>query len=160
MARATKGEFAEAAEAFSASLRIKPQDAQAQCHLAAALAGDRKPREAALHYREALKASPDLPDALNNLAWLLAANADPQVRNGKEAVDLAERACKLTEYKQPLMIGTLAAAYAEAGRFSDAVATAEKARRLAEQSGQTALAARNRELVELYRSGQPVRDRP
>ena len=63
---------------------------------------------------------------LNNLAWILAASADPQVRNGPEAVLLAERACKLTDYKKPLLVGTLAAAYAEAGRFPEAVATARK----------------------------------
>jgi tetratricopeptide (TPR) repeat protein len=160
LARARQENLAEAAEAFSASLRIKPDDAQAHCHLAAALASDHKCAEALLHYREALKLLPDFPEALNNLAWLLAAHPDPQVRNGKEAVDLAERACKLTGYKQPLMIGTLAAAYAEAGRFTEAMATAEKARTLAEESGQTALAARNRELLELYRSGQAVRDNP
>jgi hypothetical protein len=109
---------------------------------------------------EALKLQPDFPEALNNLAWLLAANPDPQVRNGREAVDLAERACRLTDYKQPPMIGTLAAAYAEAGRFTEAATAAEKARTAADQCNQPALAARNRELVELYRSGQAVRDTP
>ena len=109
---------------------------------------------------EALKALPDFPEALNNLAWLLAANPDPQVRNGHEAVNLAERACKLTEYKQPIMIGTLAAAYAEAGRFPEAVITAEKAETLAKQSNQMEVAARNRSLLELYRSRQHVRDTP
>jgi hypothetical protein len=58
------------------------------------------------------------------------------------------------------MVGTLAAAYAEAGRFAEAVATAEKAETLAEQANQMELAARNRALLELYRSGQPVRDTP
>ena len=73
---------------------------------------------------------------------------------------LAERACKLTEYKQPIMVGTLAAAYAEAGRFAEAVTMAEKAKTLAEQANQMELAAKNRALLELYRSGQPARDTP
>ena len=147
-------------EAFSAALRIKPDDAAAHYHPAAALASQPKSKEAIQHYREALKALPDFPEALNNLAWILAANADPQLRNGPEAIALAERACKLTEYKQPLMIGTLAAAYAEAGRFADAVTTAEQAKTLAEQTNQMELAAKNRVLLELYRSGQPGRDTP
>jgi tetratricopeptide (TPR) repeat protein len=160
LARARQGKLADAAEAFSAALRILPDDAEVHCHLAAALVSQHKAREAVPHYRAALKLAPDSPEALNNLAWVLAANPDPQVRNGQEAVDLAQRACKLTGYKRPLMVGTLAAAYAEAGRFTEAMATAEKARTLAEQSDQLALAARNRELLELYRSGKPVRDTP
>ena len=160
IARAGQGKQVEAVEAFSAALRITPDDAEAHYHLAMALGGQHEIKEAIRHYHEVLKALPDFPEALNNLAWLLAANPDPQVRNGHEAVDLAERACKLTEYKQPIMVGTLAAAYAEAGRFPEAVTTAEKAETLAKQSNQMEVAARNRSLLELYRSGQPARDTP
>jgi Flp pilus assembly protein TadD len=147
-------------EAFSAALRIQPDDAEAHYYLAMALGSQHETKEAIRHYQAALKALPDFPEALNNLAWLLAANPDPQVRNGREAVELAERACKLTQYKQPIMIGTLAAAYAEAGRFPEAVITAEKAETLAKQSNQMEVAARNRSLLELYRSRQHVRDTP
>jgi len=160
LARARQGMPAEAAEAFSSALRIKPDDAEVHCRLAAALASQHRTKEAVQHYRAALKLAPDLPEALNNLAWILAANPDAQVRDGREAVDLAERACKLTDYKQPQLIGTLAAAYAEAGRFAEAVATAEKAKALAEQANQAELAARNGALLEQYRSGQPARDTP
>jgi tetratricopeptide (TPR) repeat protein len=160
LARAGQGKPAEAVEAFSAALRIKPDDGVAHYHLAVALAGQHKTKEAVRHYREALKTLPDFPEALNNLAWILAANPDPKVRNGREAIELAERACQLTENKQPIMVGTLAAAYAEAGRFAAAVTTAEKAKMLAEQANQMKLAAKNRTLLELYRSGQPGRDTP
>ncbi len=160
LARASQARPAEAVEAFSVAVRLKPKDVEAQCHLAAALATQHQIQEAVQHYETALKLAPDLPDALNNLAWILAANPDPQARNGRKAVELAERACKLTGFKQPLMVGTLAAAYAEAGRFTEAVATAEKAEGLAEQSRQPELAARNRALLEHYRSGQPARDAP
>src|SRR5208282_4046607 len=100
------------------------------------------------------QAQPDWPESLNNLAWILAANPDSQVRNGAEAVALAERACKLTEYKQPIMVGTLAAANAEAGRFPEAVNFAEKARSLAFAAGQTDVAQKNEELLKLYRAGR------
>ncbi len=155
-----QGHGTEAAGEFQLAIQLNPRNAEAHYHLAATLAGQRKPAQAIQHYREALKILPDFAEALNNLAWILAANSDPQVRNGREAVALAERACQLTESKQPIMVGTLAAAYAEAGRFAEAVATAEKAKALAEQSSQADLAAQNGALLERYRSGQPARDTP
>ena len=145
---------------FAEWLRANPDDSDAHCRLAGLLHGQRRTREAIQHYRAALKSQPDLPEALNNLAWILAANPEPAVRNGPEAVALAERACQLTPYQRAVMVGTLAAAYAEAGRFAEAVTTAEKAVRLAEQARQPELAARNRELLELYRAGKPARDAP
>jgi len=80
------------------------------------------------------------------------------VRDGAEAVRLARQAGALTLRKSPLALGTLAAAYAEAGRFSDAVRTAEEARDLAIADGQPQLAERNRILLELYRAGRPYHE--
>jgi Flp pilus assembly protein TadD len=112
-------------------------------------------REAIVQYRKALRWNPNLTEALNNLAWVLATNPDGQLRNGAEAVRLADHACEATGYSQPLLVGTLAAAYAEAGRFQEAVATAEKAWQLATDAGLTSLAAKDRQLIELYRAGKP-----
>jgi len=67
---------------------------------------------------------------------------------------LAERACELTGFRRAVMVGTLAAAYAEAGRFAEAVATAEKACARAIESGDDTLAARNQQLLQLYREGR------
>jgi protein O-mannosyl-transferase len=92
--------------------------------------------------------------ALNDLAWLLATQPQPEARNGPRAVRFAERACELTRYQQTLIVGTLAAAYAEAGQFPKAVATAEQAIALASQTGEQALLAKNRQLLELYRAGR------
>jgi tetratricopeptide (TPR) repeat protein len=86
-------------------------------------------------FRKAIQIQSELRRALNNLAWVLAASPDAELRNGAEAVRLAERACELTHYGEPLFIGTLAAAYAEAGRFPEAVTTAEKAEQLATTAG-------------------------
>jgi tetratricopeptide (TPR) repeat protein len=86
--------------------------------------------------------------------------ACPKLRDGQQAVELAERACRLTEYKQAYMVGTLAAAYAEAGRFPEAVAAAEKAKALAEKVNDQEVAAMNLKLLALYRLGQPYRDTP
>jgi Flp pilus assembly protein TadD len=109
-------------------------------------------------YRRALELDDKLSPACNNLAWMLATHPDPQVRNGSEAIELAGRACRLTNNEQPYYLGTLAAAYAEAGRFSDAIATAEKARDLARKAGLENVARRNEQLLELYRAGRPYHE--
>jgi len=116
--------------------------------------------EAISFWRGTLVASPNSAPALNNLAWLLATDRDATNRNGAEAVQLAERACALTGRRDPVLIGTLAAAYAEAGRFSEAIETAQQARDLAQAAGQLEIAEKNRQLLELYRSGQPYRQPP
>ena len=103
---------------------------------------------------------PDLPEALNNLALMLATSTDDGLRNGPQAVQLAERACQLTQYHQPQYIETLAAGYAEAGRFQDAQAVTARLVQLATDAGQTGLAKRNQRLLELYRAGQPLREPP
>jgi hypothetical protein len=105
-----------------------------------------------------LDLQPQSPELLNNLAWILATCPEANVRDGAEAVRLAERACELTRFKRTLMIGTLAAAYAEAGRFADAASTAEKACALAAKSGNEALVGKNQELLHLYRAGRPYRE--
>ena len=117
-------------------------------------------REAAAQYGECLRRDLDSTEALNNLAWILATDPDPQVRDGRRAVELGERAVAVSESKLPLLIGTLAAAYAEAGRVSDAVAAAEKAATIADGQGESAIAARNRELLEIYRSGRAYHEPP
>ena len=94
----------------------------------------------------------------NNLAWSLATNPDAAQRNGALAVKLAEQACAETGYQKPVLVGTLAAAYAEAGRFDDAVATAEKAMEMASQAGNQALFERNRQLLALYQNHQAYRE--
>jgi tetratricopeptide (TPR) repeat protein len=106
-------------------------------------------------FRAALLQEPNSPVALNNLACILATAPDAALRNGTEAVSLAERACALSQNRNAAMLTTLAAAYAEAGCFEDAVSTAERARGLAENQGQKELAERNAQLLELYRRKQP-----
>jgi Flp pilus assembly protein TadD len=112
------------------------------------------------HYTEALRLKSDSPDVLNNLAWLLATCPDAHVRDGAQAVGYAGRACELTHYQTTIYVGTLAAAYAEAGRFDDATAAAQKACALAEKSGETNLLRRNQELLALYRARQPYHEAP
>ena len=77
-----------------------------------------------------------------------------------QAVQLAERACELTHYDTTICVGTLAAAYAEAGRFDEALATAQKAVALAQQNGEKDLLQKNQELLAQYQKHQPYREAP
>jgi protein O-mannosyl-transferase len=146
-----QGKFDGASAQFNEVLRLAPQFSEAHVSLALISAQSRKTSEAIAHYQAALHARADYPEALNNLAWILATSA-PEYRNGAQAVQLAQRACELTRNAQPALIGTLAAAYAEAGRFDDAIATAQKAHDIALARGDNAVAARNLQLMEVYRA--------
>jgi protein O-mannosyl-transferase len=150
-ALAENGRKQDAVNQLREALRVQPA-VESCVQLATLLCEMGQFREAVNEYRKLLEVSPDLPEALSNLAWLMATCSDGAVRNGKEAVQLAERACRLTNYKQAPMVGVLAAAYAEAGRFTDAVATARQAIDLATAAGDQQFAAMNQQLLKLYRS--------
>jgi Flp pilus assembly protein TadD len=158
VALAARGKFEEAIQAYHRAIQINPERASTYMNLGITLGQLGRTREAVAQYQQALKLDPDLPTALNNLAWALATSPDDQLRNGADAVRLAQHACELTHDSQPLFLGTLAAAYAEAGRFPEAVATAEKAEQLATNTGPTALSAKIRQSLELYRAGKPYRE--
>jgi tetratricopeptide (TPR) repeat protein len=148
----------EAASHFAAALVERPDFAEAHYHLAQALSQQHKSKEAIFHYREALRLKPDFADALNELAWILATASDSGLRSGTEAVQLAKRACELAQNKQAAFLTTLSAAYAETGRFSDAIATAQIAGKLAQTAGQKKIAAQGGELLKLYQAGYPFRE--
>src|SRR5207249_2388011 len=101
---------------------------------------------------------PNYAPACNNLAWLLATSPRASVRNGVRAVELALRAEQLSGGQNAVFIGTLAAAYAEAGRFAEAITTAQRALRLATAQNNTALANRLGARIQLYQNGSPYRD--
>ncbi len=159
-ALARRHELDGAEREFALAVRLEPAEALAHYEWARVLALQRKQREAITQYREALKLHPDFPDVLNNLAWMLAASDDPSLRNGPEAVALASRACTLTHTNEALRIGTLANAYAAAGRFDEAVAWAQKARSVALAHGQNGLAEQNLKLQNLYERHQAFVEGP
>ena len=153
-----QGQFDEAIESFRKAIQIKPNFSEALDNLGVALAAQGRFDEAIENYRQAIQIKPNFSEALNNLAWVLAAGPDDKLRNGAEAVRLAERACELTHNGEPSFIGTLAAAYAESGRFPEAVTTAGKAEQLATDAGSKKLAEENRQRLELYRAGKPYHE--
>ena len=132
---ATQNRMDEAAVRFLESTRLDPKYAGVHLHYAMSLSAHRQPHEAIAEYGRALALDDRLASAYNDLAWMLAANSDTQIRNGQEAVKLAERACRLTNDEQPFYLVTMAAAYAEAGDFKNAIIAAEKARDIARKAG-------------------------
>jgi tetratricopeptide (TPR) repeat protein len=155
---ATKGQIDEAKKTFLEAIKSDPNFPDAHMHYGMCLSAQNQAEEAVAEYRKALELGNQRPITLNNLAWALASHPDPKIRNGKEAVELAEKACQLTGNQQPLFLGTLAAAYAEAGRFNEAVAAAERARDLARTNGWEQIAQRNEQLLELYRASKPYHE--
>jgi len=89
-------------------------------------------RKAIEDYREALKHDEENTHVLNNLAWVLSTSPEESVRNGREAIELAKKACELTEYKEAHIVSTLAAGYAETGDFASAIRWSKKAVELGE----------------------------
>ena len=153
-----KGRVDEAVAQYQEALQIDPSFADAHIKLGSVLLQKGRVNEAITQYQQALQIKPDSPDVLNNLAWLLAACPDARVRDGVQAVKYAEHACELTHYGVTIIVGTLAAAYAEAGRYDDAMATAQKACTLAEKSGEQDLLEKNQKLLALYRAHQPYHE--
>lgn len=151
---AEQGKIAPATEQFEALVKLRP-DASSHYHLALSLLMQGKTEEAINHYQESIRLKPDWPEPLNDLAWLLATGTRADLRNGPKAVELAERACKLTQYKEARFLGTLDAAYAEAGRFAEAITTADQARNLALATGDKTIADLAGERLKLYKAGLP-----
>jgi len=139
------------------ALRFKP-DVQTRTGLASLFYQTGSPHQAVEQYRQILRTAPGQLEALNNLAWLLATSGDATVRNGTEAVRYAEQVCQLTGYRQPRFIGTLAAAYAEAGRFPEAVATGQTAVKLANDAGDQNASNISSQLLNLYLNNQPYHE--
>jgi Flp pilus assembly protein TadD len=156
----TEGRSDEAIAHFREALRAKPDSARTHNNLAAALLEQGKPQEAIVHLQKAIEINPNSPQRLRNLAWLLATHSDAGVRDGRRAVRMAERACELTNYEQPELLSTLAAACAEAGRFDEAREWARKAIELAARSGQRALADRVRTHLRFYESSRAFHETP
>jgi len=158
-ALAAQGKMPQAVQHLREAVRLQP-NVETRLQLAAMLRATGDIREAVEQTRLALAARPNMPEIMSNLAWLLATSSDDSVRNGVEAVQSAEKACQLTDFKQARMVGALAAAYAEAGRFNDAVSAAQKAIELARSAGDMQFAGVNEQLLKLYQASRPYHEPP
>ncbi len=155
-----QGQWSEAAELFGKTVSPAISDPKIHCQFAVALAHLHRTREAMGQYASALLLTQDLPDALSGLSWILATDPEPQIRNGAQAVAMAEHACELTGRKDPEKLKTLAAAYAEAGQFSQASSDAQAALDFASKSGQKELADECRLMLRAFGEGKPWRQPP
>ena len=117
-------------------------------------------QEAIDSWKQALAINPNQADVQNNLAWLLATTPEASLRNGAKAVTLAQQANHLTGGGNLKVLRTLAAAYAEAGRFEDALATARRAIELGASQKNHDLAAALQKEMRLYEANTPMRDAP
>ena len=143
----------EALEALRGTLPRSGDDPALLLALARVHAALGHPRASVRHYREALRLRPELDVAATELAWILATSPEPSVRDPDEAIRLAEGALR-AEPPRAAALDALAAAYAAAGRFDAAAATAREAARLAAR-GDPALAAAVQARLELYLTARP-----
>ncbi len=147
----------EAIGHFAEALRIGPDDPKAHNILARALVMAHRFGEALEHFERATLLQPEWPVPCNEAAWILATHPDPNLRDGSRAVELAERACTLTGHQNAEILDTLAAAYAEAGHFDKARATAKAAVKVASQAQARELAETIGKRLELYEQGERYR---
>jgi protein O-mannosyl-transferase len=154
-----KGELDGAIQACRAALLIRPSDSD--CHTTLAIALDEKGEaaEAIQHYQKALELSSRSIPALTNLAWLLATSHEASLRNGRKAIELAGQADQLVGGANPLVLRTLAAAFAENGEFAKAIQTAQSAMQLARMQRQDSLTTDLDQQIALYQLGIPYRQR-
>jgi tetratricopeptide (TPR) repeat protein len=154
------GRSDEALAHLEKALALKPGYAEAHYYLGDALSVRGKPEEALSQWRKALESEPNHWPALNQISWTLATSTDASLRNGAEAVTLAEKAVNLTSGREPKILVTLAAAYAEAGRFSDALEVVTRTRRIAIQQNNVQLANGLDMIARLFESKTPLRVPP
>src|SRR5947207_5183597 len=153
-----KGRIDEAIVDLEKTLQLQPDDADAHICLGNALLRQGLLKEAIAHYEKALALAPEDPHARNNIAWVLATSSDASIGDGAKAIDLAEVAAALSGGKEPRFLRTLAAAYAQSGRFSEALAAAQQAAAIAKMQGKTGLANRLNKDLMLYRGHLPLRE--
>jgi tetratricopeptide (TPR) repeat protein len=157
---AWQGKFEEAMAQFRQALEINPSHAMARRNLDAILADEQHARQTLAAQQDLLDRQPESVPLLNDTAWVLATSPHASLRNGAEAAELAERAWKLSGGREPAILGTLAAAHAEAGRFPQAVETAQKAIALARRQKKQALEKSLSAKLPLYQAGKAYRQPP
>ena len=157
LALASKGSMDEAVPHLKRALTLDPNLPDAHSALGMALVMKGEPAEGLRHWRETLRLDPNNAQTLNNAAWLLATAKDANLRDGREAVRLAERAVQATQGRDPEVLGTLAAAYAEAGEFGKAAETEQQAVDLAGKLGNSQLAGELNGRMAQFQAHRPLR---
>jgi tetratricopeptide (TPR) repeat protein len=152
-----QGRIDEAIADWERTLQLRPDDADAHTCLGNALLRQHLQNEAMAQYETAAALVPNDFHSRNNMAWLLATSSDASIRGGAKAVELAQQAVVLSGGREPNFIRTLAAAYAENGRFSEAIAAAQQALAVAAMQGKSGLTKALKNDITLYRANVPLR---
>lgn len=153
------GEPEEAAEQFRLAVKSDPGSADAHTYLGTVLYyGEGKVQDALAQWQTALELNPKFTLALSQTAHVLAASPAASDRNGAEAIRLAERAVKLSKGQEPVYLDTLAMAYAEDGKFGQAVKTAELAQQLAKRQNLSSVAEDLNQKIAMYENKHAYRD--
>jgi protein O-mannosyl-transferase len=140
---------------FQKALGIQPDYIAASNDLGVLFASKGEIKEAIDAWRQSLSIDPDNADAANNIAWMRATAADPDLRDGKEALELAQRALRAGG-ENAVVLRTLAAAQAENRLFAEAIATCERGEELAQRNSDHAMAESLRNCIESFRRGEAL----
>jgi hypothetical protein len=152
-----RGRLDEAITHSKEALKLEPRDADAHNNLGLALLQKGDESEAVAQFQESLAIDPGHVNAAPNLAWILATSSNPSTRDGPKAVELAGEVAQRLGHPNAFVLRTLAAAYAESGRFTEAIDAAEQGFQLATAQGNSPLAEDLRHNIDNYRMGLPLR---
>lgn len=153
---AQRGESENAIQHWRKALEIDPGLGEAHYYWGRELFLKERPSEALPHWQESLQLQPNAPWLLREMAWILATYPEAKIRNGNEALQLAVRANLLSSGQEASILDALAAAYAELGRFSEAIKAAHLALSLINDGSPPYQSIEAR--IKLFEAAQPYRE--
>ena len=153
-----KGQVADALVHYRKLLELQPDNIEVHNIVGTVLIQQGRIGEGVEEWQKVLAIQQDNGNAMSNLAWVFATSPDDSLRDGAQAVQLAEQALRISGGRIPLIFRTLAAAYAEKGMFSQAIQTAQRGLELANSQGNSSLATELQRNIALYQAGSPLRD--
>jgi tetratricopeptide (TPR) repeat protein len=157
---AAQGKFDEAVKEYQRTVELAPDSAQAHFGFGQALQSQGDIKAAMAEYRRTMELNSKHLPAHLSLAWLLATSPEAALRDGNQAVELAREAERLGGGESPQLLDTLAAAYAEAERYPEAVETAKRAQNLTATQNNQPLAEAIQNRLKLYEAGFPYHEKP
>lgn len=136
---------------YQNAIKVEPDNPEPMCNLAANLFKQGDHKNAVMWYNKALHLKDDVLPGLIGLSSILIMSPDATLRDGQKAVEYLEKACHMTNYNSEVPLNLLAAAYAECGLYSKAVATAERALAIAQSKQRTEMCQQIKNQIELYK---------
>jgi protein O-mannosyl-transferase len=153
-----KGRVTDALIHYRKLLELQPDNMEVHNIVGTVLVQQGRVAEGVEEWKKVLAVEPDNGNAMSNLAWVFATSPEASFRDGPKAVQLGEHAARISGGRIPILFRTLAAAYAESGRFAEAVQAAQRGVELANSQGNLGLATELQGDITLYQQGQPLRD--